>query len=679
MMCMMTKLTNFIFAVFASMMVVACSNDDPVIPEITVAEGKVDYFVQPMDFPVSGGSMTLNFTSNVEWTLNASQTQNVEDWCIVSQNSGPAGSYDLTIVVEKNEGYDDRSIVLVLQAGNITKNVIVRQKQKDAILLATNKVEVDAVGGTIDVEVKSNITYDVEIPTSYRDWISLPSKARSMSSKNISFIIGESSEYEERIGEIYFKSGDVSEILKVVQSGSTILLVDKETFELEGGETVIEIELKSNTTYSVSISADWITEVENRSLSTSLKNFKIASNLTGKSREAKITFTTTDEKQKVDVSVIQATSVEAESLNLEFINTSGTLGGDLYIGMDYEFVVTAFPSNAVTDYEWKVEHMDIASIVSGGNSATLSTKNYGKSKVVVTDKITGISKSYEFATCVTDFQFEENSREAQYGYPVIKIELGGQYQLKYSCNPDYATGIFANLQAFNLSEINKSINTYVIVDKSSIIDINENGLITAKKIGTTIVEANNSHGVYKSGYNDGVFIEVVEEITPYGTIGGHGYVDLGLPSGKLWAIENFGGYSEVDYGAYYKWSSSDVVPNSWGSKWSTPTQEEFDELLNSCTYKWTSKNGVNGYLFIGKNGGELFLPAAGFKIYTEGYGYSGVQSGGSMLIYWSASKSAYTWEGHSYAYIMQGSSESITADVTYNTSITAAPIRPISR
>ena len=222
-------------------------------------------------------------------------------------------------------------------------------------------------------------------------------------------------------------------------------------------------------------------------------------------------------------------------------------------------------------------------------------------------------------------------------------------------------------------------NTYTSVSKSSIVDINENGLMTAKKVGTTIIEANNGSGVYKSGSNEGVFVEVVEEISPYGTIGGHGYVDLGLPSGKLWATENFGAYSETDYGSYYLWTSNDRVPTSWGNKWSTPTIQEFNELLNNCSYKWTTKNGVNGYLFTGKNGATMFLPAAGSKIYSEGYGYSDAASGGKSLIYWSSTRSDEYWEGHGFACTLSGSSSSITSYVTYNISVVAATIRPISR
>lgn len=255
-------------------------------------------------------------------------------------------------------------------------------------------------------------------------------------------------------------------------------------------------------------------------------------------------------RERIDESLIYA-----KSLDVSFTNTSGTAGGKLYIGKKYGFTVTATPNNAITNYEWKVENTNIATISANGNSATLTTKDYGMSKVIVTEKNTGISKSYDFGTCVTDFQFTESSSNTKYGYPVIKIAVGDKHQLKYSCTPSYATNVFNDLRAFNFKEILPSINTYVIVDKSSIVDVDKNGMMTAKKTGTTIINANNGYGILKGGSNDGIFVEVVEEISPYGSIGGHGYVDLGLPSGALWSTENFGAFSETDYGAYYLWTS----------------------------------------------------------------------------------------------------------------------------
>ena len=155
------------------------------------------------------------------------------------------------------------------------------------------------------------------------------------------------------------------------------------------------------------------------------------------------------------------------------------------------------------------------------------------------------------------------------------------------------------------------------------------------------------------------------------------YVDLGLPSGTLWAICNVGADAPEDYGDYFAWGETqpkstynwstyqycngsnttltkycnnssygyngftdnlttlqpedDAATANWGSDWRMPTKEEWQELYNNTTCTWTQQNGVNGRLFTASNGNTLFLPAAGCR-----YG-SSLYDAGSYGYYWSSS------------------------------------------
>ena len=53
---------------------------------------------------------------------------------------------------------------------------------------------------------------------------------------------------------------------------------------------------------------------------------------------------------------------------------------------------------------------------------------------------------------------------------------------------------------------------------------------------------------------------------------------------------------------------------NWGPSWRIPTLAQQDELTGQCTWVWTPRNSVNGYLVIGPNGNSLFLPAASFYV-----------------------------------------------------------------
>ncbi len=133
-----------------------------------------------------------------------------------------------------------------------------------------------------------------------------------------------------------------------------------------------------------------------------------------------------------------------------------------------------------------------------------------------------------------------------------------------------------------------------------------------------------------------------------GTINGHDYVDLGLPSGLKWATCNVGADVPEKFGEYYAWGETDVKKHyslktylyyrknaflrgvykhigknisgtrydvaheKWGGSWRMPTRDEFNELINEnfCTWRWIKSRGFEVISKI--NGNSIFLPAAGY-------------------------------------------------------------------
>ena len=133
------------------------------------------------------------------------------------------------------------------------------------------------------------------------------------------------------------------------------------------------------------------------------------------------------------------------------------------------------------------------------------------------------------------------------------------------------------------------------------------------------------------------------------------YVDLGLPSGNLWAKCNLGASAPEAYGDYYAWGETkpkqmytypnhkwykegapslgftkynnedgkltlededDAVIQKLGNGWRTPTLADFRELTNQkyTTIEKTTLNGVAGYQITSKrNKKSIFIPFAGFK------------------------------------------------------------------
>ncbi len=186
--------------------------------------------------------------------------------------------------------------------------------------------------------------------------------------------------------------------------------------------------------------------------------------------------------------------------------------------------------------------------------------------------------------------------------------------------------------------------------------------------------------------------EYVEPTT--GTINGHDWVDLGLPSGVKWATCNVGASSPEGYGNYYAWGEThtmteytpgncstweedlgdisgnvtyDVARANWGSTWRIPTGAEMVELKNNCTWEWTSQGGHNGYKVTGPNGNSIFLPAAGFLDGSLLY-----RLGGDGL-YWSSTP--YESNTH-YAYYLYFYSSNYVWG--YNCRYYGLSVRPVS-
>ena len=139
---------------------------------------------------------------------------------------------------------------------------------------------------------------------------------------------------------------------------------------------------------------------------------------------------------------------------------------------------------------------------------------------------------------------------------------------------------------------------------------------------------------------------------------GHEFVDMGLS--VKWATMNVGANAPEEYGDYFAWGettpksryawdtykwcngdykeltkyndrdnrgtvdnkytldlSDDAAYANWGSTWRMPTYTDWEELVNQCTWKRTTQNGVSGYTVTASNGSAIFLPAASLINYSR--------------------------------------------------------------
>lgn len=327
------------------MLLVACS-DDKVEDEttITLPPETETLFEKGVDFTTSAGTQSLEFTATENWNITAATTRNGEKWYQVYPTSGGPGKAEISISVEDNDSYDERSVAITINAGKTKKTLMVAQKQKNALLISSERREVKQEGGTIDVEVEANVEYKAIIADDCQSWIkpAASTTTRGLKASTISFKIEMNGEREKREGEIYITDGTLTETVKVYQYGGDVILLNENEYPVgDRGET-IKVELRSNCKYGITMpDVSWIKEATmSRGMSSHTIYYTISPNDANESRRAKIIFYNKDNTAIADtLTVIQAQkdAVVIDNKNIELKTPNDTIMGiDVNANVDVE-------------------------------------------------------------------------------------------------------------------------------------------------------------------------------------------------------------------------------------------------------------------------------------------------------------------------------------------------------
>ncbi|MBQ9416982.1 MAG: hypothetical protein IJU19_00165 [Bacteroidales bacterium] len=182
------------------------------------------------------------------------------------------------------------------------------------------------------------------------------------------------------------------------------------------------------------------------------------------------------------------------------------------------------------------------------------------------------------------------------------------------------------------------------------------------------------------------------------------WVDLGLPSGLLWASCNLGATTPEGYGNYYAWGETslksdyswniycyangdynrltkycniprfghdgftdtlttpqamdDAATQALGSGARMPTQAEWQELLDNTTDTWATQGGTNGRLLTATNGKSLFLPATGYSQRSSCFDDGGYGN------YWTSSL-CEDWPSNAYCFTFSDWYQFMNDDARY--------------
>lgn len=313
-----------------------------------------------------------------------------------------------------------------------------------------------------------------------------------------------------------------------------------------------------------------------------------------------------------------------------------------------------------------------------------------------------IDTDYSFGAWYLDFDSSliyKNSDFRCYGCSVRPV-YGPKKTITVTLDQTELTMVSGNLVTLQATILPEDFADETITWSSSyeyVVTVDQNGNVLARGDGTATITATGPFGISTECQ------VTVNQIPEPETL------DLGLHSGIKWASWNLGATSPEEFGNYYAWGETqpkfDYDPETYQwwengnylkyvtsagvgtidelntletiddpasmafiGDWRLPTESECRELIDNCTWSWTTLNGVNGYEGIPNNGNgdSIFLPAAGYRTGSslEGTGISGN--------YWTSSLYGNSYQAYAFIFMDSG----LYSDANYSRMI-GGTVRPV--
>jgi thiol-disulfide isomerase/thioredoxin len=286
--------------------------------------------------PAEGGTVEIPIQFNTDYTVEVEAS--AQSWIrFIRTKSLSSGRLELEI--SPNEGDERSGKVTVRDKGGKAADVSVTitQAAETKVLVVGDAAVVPAEGATVEVDVRYNVDYSVEVESEARSWIHYV-ETKSVKEGKLVFKVDANVTTDERTGKVTLKdkSGKVADVtVTFTQKGETKVLVvdDAATVSAEGG--TLEIPISYNTDYTVTIedaAKSWIRYVETKTVVDRTLVFYIDVN-EGDERVGHITVTETS--GDVDPVTITVTQKEKMVLNIAEPETVPSAGGFIQIPVEY--------------------------------------------------------------------------------------------------------------------------------------------------------------------------------------------------------------------------------------------------------------------------------------------------------------------------------------------------------
>lgn len=273
-----------------------------------------------VEIGAGGGTVDVQLQSNVSYVC---KPEAVYSW-ISEPASRAVSTHTLHFEVQPNNTYDMREarFIFVDETEAVSDTLTIRQHALDDILVPSDPVICEAVGGTFSIEISANVSYTVKTDVGWLKQVA----GRGLEQSTLYFSVEENTESVMREGNIIVTGNGVERTVKVLQKGkeeTPYLIVSKDYFDIQAEGGTVRFTVKGNVPYQVNAGADWMT----RTLSGNAEEeivFIVSPNKSTASREAIITVTSEDGSLVRTIQVVQ----EGEDLLLNVTPSSFSLTSD---------------------------------------------------------------------------------------------------------------------------------------------------------------------------------------------------------------------------------------------------------------------------------------------------------------------------------------------------------------
>ena len=666
---------------------------------LTVNQGRANSVLnlsdQTFELTREAQTKTVSVTANTDWKATSS-----EDWVHLTKQSDTS----LEIKVDENNESAERTAYITISGSKSSEIKIIQSGV--SVTPGQTYVEFSRESQTKTVTVSSNYKWQASCSA---NWISLKS---SPETGKLSITVTENNGTTDRTAYIKLSGNNTTEI-KVTQKGIYVT-INQTNFELSRESQNLNINVSSNYSWQASCSANWIhlkSSPETGKLSITVDENNGTTDRTGKisisncnspinviqhgyvfdDLISELDFDTKSSTKTLNIKTDGAWTATSNKTWIHVSPKSGNGSTQLSISVDdnegteIRKGTVSVTVGTVTKYvsiQQKGAYFDISTsleseIPASGGTRTITfstsedwTIECTNPSWVSVDKTSGTAGVNTITltflkniqeTTRTDITYIRTKNKNFQDIRIITAQNGIFLYISSSSGSEIPSEGGTRTVTFSTSDdwtVDSPNSSWVSVDKNS------------GKAGTITLVLRFSQNPSYVNRKDITYIRTknpdlkdLEIITNQNGVeilnNGHEYVDLGLPSGTLWATMNVGAASPEDCGDYFAWgeitgynsgkhifdwstykwcygtsktftkycSSSeygvvdnkteleledDAARHNWGGDWRMPSKKQIEELISECFCLWTTQNGVQGYKITSKeNSNSIFLPAAG--------------------------------------------------------------------